>query len=481
MTDTNTTLDPGDWAGLRALGHRMMDDMIDRLAELRDRPVWRRMTQADREAFTAPLPASGIGAEAAYRAFADTIAPFASGNTHPRFMGWVQGGGNPVGMLAELLVGGLNENCGGRDHVGLVVERQVIGWAAEMLDLPEKTGGLLVTGSSMANFIALLCARRHRMGATVRTGGLGGARLTGYAQAGAHRCIPAAFDMAGLGGEALRRIPVGADFRIDLAALETAIVADRDAGMTPFFLAGTAGTVDTGAVDDLAALAEIAARHGLWFHTDAAFGALAALSPTKRGLLAGIGRADSVAFDFHKWAQVQYDSGCILVRDRRLMLDTFAQQANYLVSDARGLAGGAPWPCDLGPDLSRGFRALKIWMTVQSYGADRLGAIVDRTCALAQRLAARIDQEPSLERLSPVALNVVCFRYNDGGGDLDALNADIAADLQEAGAFVPSTTTIGGKRAIRAAIVNHRTVEADVDALAEAVIGAGRARRNRSP
>ncbi|MCF3945110.1 cytochrome D ubiquinol oxidase subunit I [Acidiphilium sp. AL] len=481
MTEIRTTLDPEDWTDLRALGHRMIDDMIDRLAAIRDGKVWQQMPDPVRAGFRAELPRQGVGAEAAYRDFAETIAPYASGNAHPRFMGWVQGGGNPAGMLAELLAGGLNENCGGRDHVGLAVERQVIAWSAGMLGLPRETGGLLVTGSSMANFISLLCARRHVLGAPVRADGLRGAKLVGYAQAGVHRCVPGAFDMAGLGTKALRRIPADADCRIDLAALEERIAADRASGMTPFFLVGTAGAVDTGAIDDLATLADIAARHGLWFHADAAFGALAALSPTKRGLLAGIERADSVAFDFHKWAQVQYDSGCILVRNERLMLDTFAQAANYLVSDARGLAGGAPWPCDLGPDLSRGFRALKVWMTMQSYGADRLGAVVDRTCALAQRLAARIDATNALNRLAPVPLNIVCFRYDDGGDDLDALNADIVADLQEAGAFVPSTTMIGGKRAIRAAIVNHRTNEADIDALAEAVIAAGQARRNRSP
>ncbi|MGC9269993.1 pyridoxal phosphate-dependent decarboxylase family protein [Acidiphilium sp.] len=475
-----STLDPEDWTELRALGHRMMDDMIDRLAGIADRPVWQPMPPSQRAAFEGEAPVHGIGAAAAYARFAANIAPYASGNVHPRFMGWVQGGGNPVGMLAELLAGGLNENCGGRDHVGLAVERQVIAWSAAMLGLPERTGGLLVTGSSIANFIAVICARRRFVGAAVRRLGVGDRRLVGYAQAGVHRCVPGAFDMAGLGRDALRLVAIDAAGRIDVAALEAMIAADRAAGLAPFMLIGTAGSVDVGAIDDLRALAAVAARCGLWLHVDAAFGALLALSPTRAGMIEGIGEADSVAFDFHKWAQVQYDSGCILVRERQWMLDSFAQDASYLATASRGLAGGAPWPCDLGPDLSRGFRALKVWMTIEAYGTARLGEIVDQTCDLAEHLAAQITMTPMLRVVAPVTLNIVCFRVDDGGPALDDLNADLAADLQEAGGFVVSTTVIGGMRVLRAAIVNHRTTAADVDALVAAVAAAAIDRRGRS-
>jgi len=183
-----------------------------------------------------------------------------------------------------------------------------------------------------------------------------------------------------------------------------------------------------------------------------------------------------VAFDFHKWAQVPYDAGCVLVRDPAREIATFAHDAHYLQREARGLAGGAPWPCDLGPDLSRGFRALKVWMTLRVYGADRLGEVVARCSALARRLARRVDDTPGLERLAPVALNIVCFRVTAGGGDLDRLNADIVADLQEAGIAAPSTTRIGGRLAIRAAIVNHRTREEDIDALVDGVMRMAAAR-----
>jgi glutamate/tyrosine decarboxylase-like PLP-dependent enzyme len=292
-------------------------------------------------------------------------------------------------------------------------------------------------------------------------------------------------EMSGLGTAALRLIPCDAEGRMDLAALRAAIAGDQAAGRRPFLVVGTAGTVDIGAVDDLAAIGAIARGAGAWFHVDGAFGALAALSPALRPLLAGIEAADSIAFDFHKWGQVPYDAGCILVRDGARQIETFAAPAAYLRREARGLAGGHPWPCDLGPDLSRGFRALKVWMTLKTYGTDRLGEVIANSCALARRLAARVDAEPALERLSPVALNIVCFRLRPPHGEdpaaSDRFTADLVADLQEAGIAAPSTTTVGGRLAIRAAIVNHRTTEADVDALVDAVLAAAADRRAVQP
>ncbi len=468
---TDTSLDPEDWDALRALGHRMIDDMFDQLAGLRDQPVWRKLPEALRDELQAPLPREPGSAGQAYAAFQRLVLPYSVGNLHPRFMGWVHGGGNPVGMLAELLAGGLNANCGGRDHAPIEVERQVIRWSAELLGLPREAGGVLVTGTSIANLIGVLVARHTALGPVVRSGGVGGHGLVAYASAGAHGCIPRAMDMAGLGTDALRLVACDGEGRMDPAALGPAIAADRAAGLRPFLVVGTAGTVDTGAIDPLDALANLCAETGLWLHVDGAFGAMAALSPKLRPLLAGIERADSVAFDFHKWAQVPYDCGCVLVRDARLQLETFAQSVAYLRRDQRGLAGGQPWPCDLGPDLSRGFRALKVWMTLQSYGADRLGAVVEHTCALAQAMARRVAAEPALELLAPVALNVVCFRLRALD---DAGNAAVVAGLHEAGIAAPSTTTIAGRLAIRAAIVNHRTRLEDVHALVDAVLAAVR-------
>jgi glutamate/tyrosine decarboxylase-like PLP-dependent enzyme len=260
--------------------------------------------------------------------------------------------------------------------------------------------------------------------------------------------------------------------------LEAAIARDRAAGLHPFIVVATAGSVDTGAIDDLDAIATLCAHERIWFHVDGAFGALAALSPTLRPHLAGIERADSLAFDFHKWAQVPYDAGCVVVRDAGAQADAFAQTLAYLSREDRGAAGNAPWPCDLGPDLSRGFRALKVWMTLGTYGADRMGEMVDQCCAVARHLAARIEAEPDLELLAPVGLNIVCFRFYRGALDLDWLNAELVKDLHESGIAVPSTTTINGVRAIRAAIVNHRTENHDVDIMIDGLLALSRLRNS---
>jgi aromatic-L-amino-acid decarboxylase len=477
MTDDEPSLDPAEWGALRALGRRMLDDMFDHLERIRERPVWQKQPDAKRAALRKPLPRAPGEAASVYDEFRDLVLPYATGNVHPGFMGWVHGGGNAVGMLAEMLAGGLNANLGGRDQAPIEVERQVIGWAAEMLGLPPGTSGLLVTGTSIANMIGVLVARTATLGSDARRTGVSGTRLVAYASAAAHGCIARAMDMTGLGTDALRVVPCDAAHRLDVAALAGIVERDRRDGAQPFLIVGTAGSVDAGAVDDLAAIALLCRDQGLWFHVDAAFGAFAALSPALRPLLHGIEQADSVAFDFHKLGQVPYDAGCILVRDPARQMAAFAQDSAYLRREARGLAGSHPWPCDLGPDLSRGFRALKVWMTFKTYGADRLGEIVEHCCAVARALAARVDREPELERLAPVALNIVCFRFRAVEGDLDRLNADIVADVQEAGTAAPSTTKVGGVLAIRAAIVNHRTRVADAEALVDAVLEAGRARR----
>jgi glutamate/tyrosine decarboxylase-like PLP-dependent enzyme len=473
MTQTDpvrTDLDPADWQPTRALAHRALDDLFDWLENARDRPVWEHMPADKRAELRVGLPRHGAPLEKIYADFQRLVLPYGAGNEHPRFMGWVNGGGTAAGILAELLVAIFNPNCGGRDHAAIEVERQVIAWAAEIAGFPAGASGLLVTGSSMANMVAVLVARRAILGGGVRSGGLQAAKLTAYASIAAHGCMPRAMDMAGLGTDALRLIPADAGHRMDIGALAEAIVRDKADGKNPFLVVGTAGTVDTGAVDDLTAIAGVAARENIWFHVDGAFGATAAFSATYRPLLAGLERADSLAFDFHKWAQVPYDAGCVLVRDRALQLATFAQSLAYLETAERGIAGNPPWPRDLGPDLSRGFRALKVWMTLRAYGADGVGAVVDQCCAVARHLEARVAREPALELLAPVTLNIVCFRVASGAADLNELNKDLVADVQEAGIAVPSTTTINGKLAIRAGIFNHRSVNADADALVDGIL-----------
>lgn len=482
MTSQNT-LDPSspeDWETLREQAHRMLDDILNYTEYLRDRPVWQPIHAEARQAFQQPLPQKPTALAAAHQTFMQDILPYSIGNAHPGFMGWVQGGGTPVGMLAEMLAAGLNANVGGRDQIPLEVERQITQWVRELFGFPDTASGLFVTGTSIANLISVWVARTAALGTGVRNAGFAASdkRLVAYASAGAHGCIAQAFDLSGIGFEALRLIPMNDRFEMDLAALEKAIAADRSAGFTPFFIAGTAGSVDVGAIDHLQALADIAQRESLWFHVDGAFGALAMMAPDIAPRLKGIERADSIAFDFHKWAQVPYDAGFILVRDGTLHHDTFASPAAYLKRETRGMAAGSPWPCDFGPDLSRGFRALKTWFTIQVYGAEKLGQVISGTCALAQYLKQRIEASPQLELLAPVSLNIVCFRYR--GPDVnqsnsDRVNADIVVALQESGIAAPSTTIINGQLAIRAAIVNHRTNEQDIDALIKATIAFGEA------
>ena len=475
------TLDPQDWSALRLPGHQMFDDMLDYLEHIRKRPVWQPIPQKVRGLFNEPLPQKPTDLASVHATFIHDILPFAVGNAHPGFMGWVHGGGTPVGMLAEMLAAGLNANLGGRDQIPIEVERQILSWVRELFGFPESASGLFVTGTSMANLIAVLVARTATLGNSVRHDGLAasGKRLSAYASKGAHGCIAQAMDLSGLGLDTLRMIPMNDRFQMDIAELSRAIATDRAAGYTPFFIAGTAGSVDVGAIDDLTAIADMAEKEKLWFHIDGAYGALAMLSPEIAPRLKGLERADSIAFDFHKWAQVPYDAGFIIMRDGTLHHDTFASPAAYLKRETRGLAAGSPWPCDFGPDLSRGFRALKTWFTLKVYGAEKMGAVIANTCALAQYMQQRITELPELELLAPVSLNIVCFRYRCE--EADRVNADIVVDLQESGIAAPSTTTIHGQFAIRAAIVNHRTCSNDIDALLDATIKFGRKNLNAHP
>ncbi len=468
------SLDPSDWQNLRIQGHRMLDDMLDYLEHIRERPVWQPIPQDVRAVFRQSLPQEPADLAAVHEAFMQDVLPYSVGNAHPGFMGWVHGGGTPVGMLAEMLAAGLNANLGGRDQMPVEVERQVVKWVRELFGFPESASGLFVTGTSMANLIGVLVARTATLGTGVRHTGVAASekRLTAYTSAGAHGCIAQAMDLSGLGIDALRIIPMNDQYQMDITALERAIAADRVAGFSPFFIAGTAGTVDVGAIDNLMALADIAKREGLWFHIDGAYGALGMLAPDIAPRLEGLRRADSIALDFHKWGQVPYDAGFILVRDGKLHYDTFASPAAYLRRETRGMAAGSPWPCDFGPDLSRGFRALKTWFTIKVYGAEKLGQMISNTCALAQYMKQRIEAKPELELLAPVSLNIVCFRYRSA--DADRVNGNIVVALQESGIAAPSTTTIQGHLAIRAAIVNHRTNASDIDALIDATIAFGR-------
>jgi glutamate/tyrosine decarboxylase-like PLP-dependent enzyme len=474
------SLDPTDWEAFRKLAHEALEEAIHFLETVRDRPVWQKVPDEVRAHLTAPLPKEGTPLPEVYREFTENILPYATGNIHPRFFGWVHGSGQAGNIVAEFLSAAMNSNCGGRDHGAIYVEREVIGWFKDLFGFPSESAGLIVSGTSMANLIALGVAR-NSISETMRKDGMKGLprSLTAYTSAEVHDSAVKAFEILGIGSSSLRKIPVNSDFAIDTNALKQAIASDRAAGYQPFCVIGSAGTVNTGAIDDLNQLASLCAADKLWFHVDGAFGALCMMSERLRPLLKGIERADSLGFDFHKWAHVQYDAGCILVRDGAAYRAAYSMKPAYLRRGDRGLAAGEDWPCDYGPELSRSFRALKVWFALREHGTARFGELIEQNCVQAEYLAHRIENEQQLELLVPVNLNIVCFRLRREGLDaaaLDQLNKDIVADVQESGVAAPSTTRIKGQLAIRVNITNHRTQRSDLDVLVDAVLKAGRLR-----
>ncbi|MBW6422683.1 cytochrome D ubiquinol oxidase subunit I [Rhizobium sp. XQZ8] len=460
--DASSSLDPADWPAFRALAHKMLDDVITHVETIGQGPVWQSQPEENRERFRQSLPAGPSDLSAVLDDVRTHVMPYATGNLHPLFMGWVHGAGTPVGMVAEMIAAGLNMNCGGRNHVGIDIEHQVVRWMREAMGYPETASGLFVTGSSMANFVAVTIAKTEALGLESRRDGLvaAGRDLIAYASAEAHGCIAQAMQLSGIGSANLRMVPVDTAGRMMPSALGMMIRQDRAEGRLPFLAVATAGTVNTGAIDPLGDIAEIAARENLWYHVDGAIGAIAMLSDEMRPLFSGIEKSSSVALDFHKWGQVPYDAGFLLVREGEKQRRTFDQPAAYLQRADRGLAAGDTWPCDLGPDLSRGLRALKTWMTIETLGADRIGQSIAHTCALARHLASRLDAHPLFEVKAPVALNIVCFGICGGGSDLVRT---LVIDLQEQGLAAPSWTMIDGELVVRCAIVNHRTTETDLD------------------
>lgn len=468
------TLDPRDWEAFRALAHRMVDDTLDHLRDLRDGPPWRPMPDAVRASFPEPLPREGQGAEAAYADFAERVRPYPNGNLHPRFWGWVQGTGTPLAMMAEMLAAALNPHLAGFDQAPARVEDQVLAWLAELTGFPPTASGLLVSGGTMANTVGLAVARHARAGFDVREEGLQGGRprLVVYASTETHGWVRKAAELLGLGNAAVRRVAVDDEYRMDVAALRAAIAEDRAAGHRPFCVIGTAGSVNTGATDDLRALAAVAREEGLWLHVDGAFGALAAWSERLRPLVAGLEEADSVGFDLHKWGYLPFEIACVLVRDAEAHRATFAASASYLAVEPRGvIAGGLPF-AERGLELTRDFKALKAWMAFKAHGVDEIVRVIEQNVDQARYLADRVEAHPHLELLAPVPLNVVCFRYAPPGlaaDALDAVNREILLRLQERGIAVPSSTVLHGRFALRVANVNHRSRREDFDALLDAV------------
>jgi aromatic-L-amino-acid decarboxylase len=474
------SLDPDDWQAMRQLGHQMIEDVMDYLENIRSRPVWQPIPASVKDYLDQPLPENPLGETAAYREFVERILPHPMGNIHPRFWGWVIGTGTPLGMLSEMLAACMNPNLGGAEHVANHVESQVISWCKQMLGYPAKASGLLVSGGSMANLVGLTVARNAMAGVDLRNEGLRAlpCDMVLYGSNETHSSIQKSVELLGLGNTALRKIPVNSAYQMDLNALKEVLAGDKAQGRQPFCIVANAGTVNTGAFDDIDALADICAAEGLWLHVDGAFGAFAALSPQLEHLVKGMQRADSLAFDLHKWMYMPIEIGCALVRDEPAHRNAFSMNPHYLEHGGeRGLLAGSKWFSDYGVQLSRGFRALKAWMSLKAYGLGKYRRLIQQNVDQARYLARLVDDHAELERIGPVPLNIVCFRYNSGNltdSALNTLNQELLIRLHESGIAAPSYTTLNGQYVLRAAITNHRSRREDFDILVEAVVRLGR-------
>ena len=467
---------------MRILGHSILDDAMDYMETLRDRPVWQHAPSHVKAHFEGPPPADPGAASDIYQEYLRYIRPYQLGNSHPRFWGWIAGSGTLMGMFADLLAASMDAVSGAFSYLSNnYVELQVIEWCKTLLGYPPTASGLITSGCSASNLIGLSVARNKMAGFDVRSRGMQNApkQMTIYCSDEAHSSIQKAVELLGFGKDSLRRIPVDRSMQIDLKALKEAITDDRAHGHLPVCVIGCAGTTNTAAIDDLNALADICTEEKCWFHVDGAFGSWAAIAPGYKHLVAGMERADSLAFDLHKWMYIQYPIGCILVRNTGEHRNAFSLTPTYLAhgEGERGLTGvDVNWLSDYGFELSRGFHALKAWMTIKEHGTARYGRIIRQNIDQAHYLARLVEAAPELELALPVSLNIVNFRYIRSGLDdpgLDYLNKQIETELQELGIAVTSTVTIKGRNYLHVGITNHRSLYSDFDTLVREVIRLG--------
>ena len=478
MLDLSTTvleetIDPSNWEDLRETGHRMLDDMIDYIKQSPDRKVWQPIPAPVKEALDVAVPKEESSLNEVYNSFQQNVLPYALGNTHPRFWGWVCGNGSATGMLADMIASAINPTTSFGEHADLYVEKQVLDWTKEIYGFPRSSSGILTTGASLANILAITTARNF-YNKEIRKKGIRNinGQLVMYASAETHSCLQKAVELLGIGSENLRKIAVDENYQVRIDLLEEQIKQDKVNGFLPFCIVGNAGTVNTGAIDDLETLASIAKREGIWYHIDGAFGAVPKLLPEYTERLKGVELADSIAFDYHKWFYVNYDVGGVLIRNPQAHKEAFEINASYLAHHERGIIAGDLNFNHLGIELSRGFRALKVWMMLKEQGLEKYSRLVRQNIQQARYLVELVQANDQLQLMAPVPMNIVCFRFYKEGlsaDKLNALNKEILMQLHESGIAAPSFTIIKGAYVIRVAITNHRSKGEDFEILVNEV------------
>jgi len=473
-----------DWTReeIQRIGYLVVDLIADHLSNLPSERVFLPVPPAlARQFITTPAPLGAVSPEDMLRAFQETIEPYPFGNGHPRFWGWVNSPPAVMGVFAEALAAAMNPSCAGGNHAAIHVERQVLQWFRDLLGFPPESMGLLVSGGSMATMTGLAVARHLKSGVDVRANGLRDAPrpFAFYMSWEGHSCARKAIELLGFGSASIRTIPVGADYRMKIDALDAALEEDRNRNSQPIAVIATAGTTNTGAIDDLEAIAGVCRRHDVWMHVDAAYGGPAILSSEYGGAVRALSHADSVALDPHKWLFVPVEAGLVLIRDGEAMRSAFSLVPPYI--RGHGSAGdvyGLPWFSEYGFQQTRGFRALKVWMTMQQFGLNGYKAAIEDNLSLAQYLADRVRSAPDLGLMAPPSLSVVCFRYLDPSlpdeEAVGALNRALLERLQLGGEAFLTSTELRGRFVLRACIVNYKSTREDIDRMLDAVRRIGR-------
>ena len=476
--ENEQSLDNPNWDEMRELGKKMIDDSIDFLQKIDQKPVWKKIPKKTKDFLNANLPQESMDPNEVYAEFLEHVFPYPKGNIHPRFFSWVQGNGTLFGAFADFLASVMNPNVTIGEHSSMYVENEVLNWSKEILNYPKSSSGILLSGGSMANITGLIIARNSYGNLNIRKNGLRkiSAPMVFYCSSETHACMQKAAEAMGIGSDGVKKVAVDENRRIRTDLLEKMIEDDKKKDLIPFAVVGNAGTVNTGVIDDLAKISEICKKHKLWFHIDGAYGALAKISDEYCDELKAIELADSVAFDFHKWFFINYEVGCLLVKDAKKHRDSFAIEPNYLLAHDRGLASGPDSFNNFGMELSRGFKALKIWMSLKENGVEKYKKIISQNIAQAAYLEGLIRREKDLELMSEASLSIVCYRFKKEDLDvekLNILNKEILIRLQEEGIAAPSYTILNGNYVIRACITNHRTKKKDLEILVKETIRIG--------